>query len=406
MTVAAKFVTLLLMSLVLMKESRAQDLGLCYDRTSQTTPQQKGTSSKALTLIPTDVRHWLAMKASQLIYKLSDLETAKTGAQLVREYTDFRTRVLNDYEHWRYFSDRETGLKFGVFAPVNPEDPWIFAFAGTQSGLDWMSDVSLGRRQLQRVEEFADYFIDCRNVDRAGVPIAARNWIITGHSLGGGLAQAFAFKARSRRMLHRMLPEQLELVTFNGFGALDLLRPLSGIEKIETMQLLSTNYFVTGDVVSRIGKHLGPTFEIPMPAGVKPGAMRSHVMTTVEASVMAQGYPRFGTFKAAAPPTSHALQMLKSVGVYFEFLNETSSEKLAIQLQQAQTLRSAVRIVSARRASGKFDTDLLKYTRELAVGFSEFLKKMPQHDMRDPIIRDLENLQIQINRSLTTTTRK
>jgi hypothetical protein len=137
-----------------------------------------------------------------------------------------------------------------------------------------------------------------------------------------------------------------------------------------------------------------------MPEGAKPGAIRSHVMTTVEASVMARGYPRFGDFKAATPPNSQALKVLKSVGVYFDFLNETSSEKLTVQLQQAQTLRSAVQIINGRHASGKFDADLQRYLREITTGFLDFLRRMPQHDLRDPIIRDLEQLRSQIDRTL------
>lgn len=385
-------IAVILVSLSLSISAFAEDLGLCYDSQLKQTRLQTGPATPPLTSIPRDVRHNLAMKASQLVYKLSDLETSKSGAELVSKFANFRSQALPDYQAWRYASDRASGLKYAVFAPNNPEDPWIFAFAGTESALDWMSDISLGRLQLRTVEDLTSYFTDCRNVDRFGVPIAARNWIITGHSLGGGLAQAFGFKSRARRLVHRMVPGRLELVTFNGFGALDLVGSFASFANTETMQMQTANYFVTGDVVSRIGRHIGETFEIPLPRGVRGGALQSHLMTTVEASVMSEGYPRFDRFQRASPPASQALQVLKSVGSRLEFLTEISTDKLTTQMEQARVLREAVDIVLKRQMSGPYDREVLAYIREITTGFIAFLKQKPQHVLRDQLIDDLSRL--------------
>jgi pimeloyl-ACP methyl ester carboxylesterase len=260
--------------------------------------------------------------------------------------------------------------------------------------LDWLSDIGLGRRQLEAVEEFVDLLIDCKTVDREGVPVASRNWIVTGHSLGGGLAQAFSLKVRSKRMLHRMVPGRVELVTFNGFGALELTDGLKDVGQWESMTELNSNYFVTGDVVSQIGTHLGPTYEIPLPAGIKPGIARSHALMTIQTAVTAGGYPNFGGFAAAVPPANGALKFLKArIAPALEFLADIPVDSVNSWLESESVLRDAVALVRQRGSSASYDEEFLRYAVDVIDGFIDYLQRTSDSPFTQGVIAELKRIQ-------------
>lgn len=393
---------LILITIAFSLTAGAEDLGLCYSSESRSTKLVTSEELSSLDSIPLNVRHWLAMKASQLVYKLSDLEKAKTGEELIEMHKAFRSEALPDYEQWDYHSDRSSGLKYAIFAPLNPSDPWIFAFAGTETALDWMADLNLGRAQLEQVEDMVEHLTNCKQVDKVGRPIASRNWIITGHSLGGGLAQAFAFKAQSRRMLLRLIPNRIELVTFNAFGALDLVTPTPETADIVVPQMRTANYFVTSDVVSKIGRHLGQTYELEMPSAGSnlKEIVNRHFMTTIENWVMKNGHPEFHMAESVAPPESQTLRALKKYAYHLGFLVEESTAGLAGRYAQLRVLEEAAEVVLARQMSEPFDRDALRYVANLSTAFAAELRAQVYHPLRQQQIEALERLTFRINKIL------
>jgi hypothetical protein len=372
--------------------------GLCFDRDRQTsvrpTKQRKSfLATSQPQSLSRDSRHWLAMKASELVEKLSDLERSSSAVELLANYTVFRADALSDYEQWRYFSDEPNGIKYSVFAPLKPKDPWVIAFNGTPAGLNWMLDAAMGRLQMRFVEKLALDLISCDVVDRSGVPIAARNWIITGHGLGGGLAQAFAFKVGQRRSRLKLMPGHLELVTFNGFGAGDLLAESDRSLLGKSSQMRVANYFVSGDVFSRFGKHVGATYKIPRPTGIH-ASLQSHSMRAVEAVVMESGTPRFGKFMMALPPESRVLEQLKELQS-----SEMVFESLSTQGSRVRSLEAAVENVVLRRAGGQFDRDFLRYIHEVISNLSVELENQSGDYgsfERRRLVRELEILKSEI----------
>ena len=89
----------------------------------------------------------------------------------------------------------------------------------------------------------------------------------TGHSLGGGLAQYFAYEYAKKYLAGKpedlRPPDSLTVTTFNCFGAEYGLREIFKEEPDFTVvkDLKIQCFFAINDLVSRIGgRHLGPTF--------------------------------------------------------------------------------------------------------------------------------------------------
>jgi hypothetical protein len=147
---------------------------------------------------------------------------------------------------------------------------------------------------------------------------------ITGHSLGGGLAQGFAadlvdeiLREYSRSGQEQRPRGRLRLVTFNALGGKGLQdivdrrdrqqrrtksreEPYSGLDRLavtdldpritQTYRVLrrqiveeSVHYRTRGDVVSRLGRHYGQVIDIDGPGAVQPPT--AHRMSTVRNSL-------------------------------------------------------------------------------------------------------------------------
>lgn len=377
-----------------------QDTGWCYSSLQKSTMAEPDYATPARKLTDTSIeeRHWLAMKASAFVYSLPDLENTQSGDEFINNFVEFVERGVAEqipgYHYFDSYSNRQSGLKFAIFAPDDSSAPWIFSFAGSETAIDWLADLSMGRDQIAHMETMVKKMLDCLTIDNSGDPIAGKNWIITGHSLGGGLAQIFAYKVQSLRTLMRMTPGRIELVTFNGFGALELALPNSAAAEIVIPQMLTSNYFVTGDIVSRIGQHVGQTVEIPTDAAGIPliRVVQRHLMGTVEELLAPGGIINLNQTQRVAPPSSDPLNNLKSAGRTLGFLSSNHSETVIARLESVNILHQAVIELSQHPLIRPIDAQLTTYLQTLASEFKDDLESEVQTDFRDQLINDLENI--------------
>ncbi|GLQ53809.1 lipase family protein [Devosia nitrariae] len=152
---------------------------------------------------------------------------------------------LPDFALDRVLTDDHCGTGFHAAGFVRDE-VLVLAFRGSDEPLDLASGANLATCQYEpnRVRLLA-YARDKR----------WRSVIITGHSLGGGLAQYLAYD------LARDWPAsrgQLMLVTFNGLGGVYGLTQMYGsIDPAIVGRLKITAYAHPDDVIARVGQQLG-----------------------------------------------------------------------------------------------------------------------------------------------------
>lgn len=169
--------------------------------------------------------------------------------------------------------DRRSGFKGVVLADNDPHQgpTRYYAIAGTEvsrlSFVDVIAACSGGR--VQATSRAADDFVQDALAWMADTGGRA---IITGQSLGGGVAQPLAW--RIAKQLPHSLRGQLEMVTWGAPGMLDVTRSLAAERAADgegpefnphvVEQFRTRNYYVESDAVARIGDHLGETWAIPV----------------------------------------------------------------------------------------------------------------------------------------------
>jgi pimeloyl-ACP methyl ester carboxylesterase len=341
-----------------------------------------------------ELRHALALQASGLVYDLSDVTIAKSGRDLIAKHAEFRSKIPAGYRPFHYMADRTSGLKYLVLEPENPAAPWIFSFAGTENVFDWLGNLGLGRAQFADIEGWTHFFTNRNYLDVGGTPLGDRDWILTGHSLGGGLAQALAYRIQKRRAALGLVPVQMEVVTFNAFGAADLaegvgVAPLSSIVD----SLRASHYFVTGDPVSKIGRHIGPTRELKMTAPARWNVLemaRRHSMKVVRERAMPSGLALFGANLASPSRGDGALAGLRRFGRFVPSLPRMAADVLHVRSRHVEVIEEAMEELAKRSCSNFFDSDALVYLSNHAFRFMIELEKIQSGPLRDVFLKRLQ----------------
>lgn len=249
-------------------------LFLCFILSSATAAQKRPKAKRSVTppepvkLDPErDVlpRAQLALQLADLIYLLPDLDSKDTALKARAYFTAFKEKIPPELILVMSESDPKTGLRVAAFKPkvitANQPQTWprtsfIIAIAGTEGARDNIADFSFGRSQSQHLLALLDQLFT------AHVLPPKPEIIITGHSLGGGLAQAVAWYLE-KNLPKRKITPRIWLFTFNAFGAQELIRKQEKSFTSEQSHLTyAANYFVRGDPVSKLGTHLGPTLEL------------------------------------------------------------------------------------------------------------------------------------------------
>ena len=210
-------------------------------------------------------RAMLALALSKVVYLLPDLDSKKTALQSREYFTQFKQQLPGNLTLLMSESDPKTGLRVAAFKPVNAGATNLFiAIAGTEGFRDGIADLSFGRSQSQHLLEVIDDLFASNAIPKNP------EIILTGHSLGGGLAQTVAWYLKEKLPLRNITPK-IWLFTWNSFGAQELIRKQEPTFTASQVQLTyAANYFVSGEPVSKIGTHIGPTFALaPLEAETK-----------------------------------------------------------------------------------------------------------------------------------------
>jgi len=206
----------------------------------------------------------LAYDSSQLSYKLPQVRAGAELEDYYKQYGDFVASLPKDYIVFGADGGLQSGLKFCVLKPSLRGNPWVIAIAGTESTIDQLADTQLGRQQLEDLAKIIVLFTEPATAQLRF--LAEVDVLITGHSLGGALAQAVAHEIQKKR-LQNGLSSKVKVVTFNSLGSQTLIKDSTGTYDESLLAHMEVaHYYLRGDMISRIDTHMGPTYELePLP---------------------------------------------------------------------------------------------------------------------------------------------
>ena len=170
---------------------------------------------------------------------------------------------------WR---DPVSGFK-GV-ALDNAAGDRIYAVAGTEGIQDALADVNLGAQQIKNTA-FGEM------VEDAVLHSKKAKISFTGHSLGGGVAEAAAYL--TARVAGKSA--RIDVTSWNGLGGKSVLeRAGETFDPDVQSRIAGRAYGITTDPVSRIGEHVVETYRIP----------RSHMRSAPQRARDPHGGPHNG----------------------------------------------------------------------------------------------------------------
>ena len=157
----------------------------------------------------------------------------------------------NGYRPVKRFEDKASGFKAIVYQ--NDDGERIYAIAGLEDSPDAVAALRLGEEQFGS-DPFDNMISDAQKYSKR----AGKTVTFTGHSLGGGLAEVAAHEAAKDKSV------KVRMVSWGAFGGRKLLENAEVPFKSDAAARIdATNYFVKGDSIAGIGRHIGPTFALP-----------------------------------------------------------------------------------------------------------------------------------------------
>jgi len=170
-----------------------------------------------------------------------------------------------------------TGLKVGMFRPLDASQPWLLTFAGSQDLQDAKAAVKYGQPQFQQIarlrfamdpnfkisptsslryRDFALVDANRKFFDELTEFTKTNPTVISGHSLGGALAQSTAVE-----IFKRNPKAQIRVVTFNGLSGRAIVKAvhpdsdvlISNFERKVPIQ----NFRSKSDLVSALHQQIG-----------------------------------------------------------------------------------------------------------------------------------------------------
>lgn len=237
------------------------------------------------------------------------------------------------------FTWDDSDVKVYVIRPKKPNTlnlPPIISFAGTKSVTSAMSDLSFGADQFNNAQVHILKWINALKGE------GYDELIITGHSLGGGLAQVVGAS------LPIDLAEKFKIhvVTFNGFGGEDALRayeivhgPTEKDRDLKTFQPTrdAVSYRLQNDLVSIMGKRFGESRTIESPHSFYQ-VINNHRMLTMNKVIADNPHtllnskieatdPTFRPVTAAVIGIAHAKSVVNSIIAKAEEITEIKCDE-------------------------------------------------------------------------------
>jgi Ca2+-binding RTX toxin-like protein len=187
-----------------------------------------------------------------------DFEILETLAQASQDAYEAGNHNPDHYTLSERVEDPDTGFSVSIYGN-DAENSYIFAFSGTEMSVqDVFSDLTLGLSQWSKNSG------DIKNlIDRYFSENDDPQLYLTGHSLGGALAQYAAYEyAMAYGISNPTVTAPFKLVTFNALGGeLGLKNPdlyPAGYDESITQTINAAHYKITGDIFSRLGgDHIG-----------------------------------------------------------------------------------------------------------------------------------------------------
>lgn len=166
---------------------------------------------------------------------------SRNAALISRDVYNDKQKEVNGYKPVSKLEDPETGLRVVAYQKKNDI---IVAYCGTNDEKDFVSDAQMAMNEVpEQYEKANQFYLDTV----AKNPNASV--ILTGHSLGGSLAQLVASRHK-----------ETSAVTFNAFGIKSILdNPKTHAKDYFQDNKNSFNYIIMGDPVSNSTKHVGYT---------------------------------------------------------------------------------------------------------------------------------------------------
>lgn len=160
----------------------------------------------------------------------------KSAADLAYDASVGEVYRFPDGKQWQVVDvqdDAKTGFRAVALKPTDPNDSRVIvAFAGTRDGRDWRANIGQGlglpTGQYRQAVEFAEKW-EASN---------GNNVILTGHSLGGGLASYASIKTGLRATAVNSAPLALDHLGFNPLAATRI-----------------TQYYVPGEALSVLNRN-------------------------------------------------------------------------------------------------------------------------------------------------------